>query len=76
MHALWLTQRLMSGEKEHTEKRIGEHGVFWQKDFFTSDLTTASGASCCTIFRDDMDCRAFSDYAMSAFFRDCHSLFI
>jgi hypothetical protein len=46
MHALWLTQRLMSGEKEHTEKRIGEHGLFWQKDFFHLGFTTASGARC------------------------------
>jgi hypothetical protein len=73
MHALLLTQRPKSGKerkKEPLKKWIGEHGVFWQKDFFHLGFTTASGARCCTIFRDDMDCRAFSGYAVSTFFRD------
>jgi hypothetical protein len=74
LHALWLTQRLMSGEEEHTEKRIGEHGLFWRKDFSPVTVrftTTPVACRCCTIFRDELDCRAFSGYAMSAFFRDC-----
>jgi hypothetical protein len=61
------------GEKTQ-EKWIGENGVFWRKDFSPVSIrftTTAVAYRCRTIFRDVMDCRAFSGYAMSAFFRDC-----
>ena len=59
--ALYMTKILKERERKNTGKRMGEIGLPWQKDF-SIGFITAPGSRCFTIFCDNMDCSAFSDY--------------